>query len=103
MSTKEFGVRSLTVTAMLGVLAGCASSPHSISERQAISAASTACRLGWGKVIQDYENPQWQARLKGDHWYVWSGDEIDPLYSVEVPLNGTKLAPSKSCRLRFDD
>ena len=81
----------------------CNAPNRTISEQTAIKVASRACRLGWGRKIPNYAEPSWRVRLEADHWFVWSGSEHDPLYSVNVPLDGKRLVPSKSCRLRFED
>lgn len=80
-----------------------------IDASTAISLAAKACAASWGAYSRSQgrdwtvDPKKWRARLVGEHWKVWQGDENNPSLSVEVPANGQPLDPETSCKLQFQD
>jgi len=74
----------------------------------AIKLADKACAASWGKESRRYgtdwkvDPKRWHARIVGDHWKVWTGDEKAPGLSISIPLLGSKVDPDM-CDLHFQD
>lgn len=97
----------LTQATILAVCALNACANHAaVDASQAISLANHACYEWWGKMGEENGVPwtrrDWHAKLAGDHWTVWDGDEALPSMVINVPLNGRKPDP-RTCKIAFTD
>jgi hypothetical protein len=99
----------LSVVLILGGLVGCTSLRPVTDEKTAIRIANRACEESWGAYGRrngsswDVRLDQWHARLEGGHWKAWTGDESNPVLSVNVPRDGRPVNGDTSCSLRFQD
>ena len=88
------------------LLCGCVSSQAVDDQQTAIAIASKACASSWGKAMKQQggtwkvEPSEWRARLDGQVWKVWTGDEAAPILLVYVPRSGPRPT---DCDLRFQD
>jgi hypothetical protein len=99
----------LLIVAALGI-AGCVAQAQVIDEQAAIRLADKACASSWGAEVQrrgrgtwNVQANQWKARLVGDHWKVWAGDEAGPWLSVDVPSDGSPIDGYKTCKVQLQD
>jgi len=98
-------IASAIVVSLLGT--ACAYTPVTDAQT-AITLADKACDESWGTQSRingqewHIDRKDWRARVIGDHWKVWTGDEKQPNVSMNVPLDGRK-PDSGSCDLLFQD
>jgi hypothetical protein len=88
------------------LLSGCVSTPAIDDQQKAIAIASNLCASTIGKALQkqggswEVRPSEWQARLDGSSWKVWTGKEASPVLLVHVPRTGQ---PPTACDMHFED
>ena len=97
--------RAITIATAALLVSGCAQMTAVTTPARAISLADRACYDSWGKDVEkstgtwDIDPKRWHARLEGDHWLVWNGDDPDiDAMSIDVPRDGTPPDPG-TCRV----
>ena len=97
--------RTVWLVLFSSLLWGCVSTSAIDDQQQAIAIASNLCASTIGKALQkrggswEVKASEWQGRLEGTSWKVWTGKEASPVLLVHVPQKG---APS-ACEMHFDD
>ncbi|HEY1709889.1 MAG TPA: hypothetical protein VGG10_16590 [Rhizomicrobium sp.] len=78
---------------LLLALSGCVYQPV-ITETAAIAKGKRAC------AEEDKEMPkaEWRARLEGDHWHVWQGNEGGNGPIIDVPRDGQPVTGYHDCK-----
>jgi hypothetical protein len=100
--------RIIIVSAVL-VLAACATSPVVKTPEQAIAIGWKACDGSWGQLsrqnglIFKFRPEMWHARLTGDHWKVWAGDEGNPGMHIDVRTDGRPPDGATECYNTLSD
>jgi hypothetical protein len=91
-----------------GLFVAACAHPRGVGAETAISLADKACDESWGADARrqgsewHVNREDWRARVIGDHWKVWVGDEEKPALSVNIPRDG-RVPDSDSCELLFQD
>jgi hypothetical protein len=94
------------VPAFAGV-AGAAKLTPVETPKQAIAIGMKACNKSWGAYEKRMGNkwkadPKlWNARLDGDYWTVWMGDERKPSMHIRVSRDGRPPDAFKDCLMTF--
>ncbi len=100
--------RIITISAVL-VIPACATSPVVKTPEQAIAIGWKACDDSWGQLarqngqIVKFQPEMWHARLTGDHWKVWAGDEASPGMHIDVRTDGRPPDGETECYNTFSD
>jgi hypothetical protein len=75
--------------------------------KQALAIGMKVCDQSWGVYKRSQGQPwklnpkQWNAKLDGDHWLVWMGDEQKPSMHIRVAHDGTPPNVRTDCILTF--
>jgi hypothetical protein len=76
---------------------------------QAIAIRWKACDDSWGQQARqngqtfEFHPEAWYARLIGDHWRVWSGNEASPGMHIDIRVDGQPPNGTKECDLALQD
>jgi hypothetical protein len=101
--------RSATLVCLAGlIVSACAYGPPVKTPEAAIALADKACYQGWGRHqggLRDWANlhNEWHARLVGDDWKIWTGEEASPGYSISIASDGRRPNGPNECKLTFPD
>ena len=92
---------------MILALSGAVKTAPVDTPKQAIAIGMKACNTSWGAYEKRMGNKwkadpkQWNARLDGDYWTVWMGDEQKPSMHIKIARDGRPPDAYKDCFMSF--
>ena len=105
------GIRFLVLWAVMLACGDVAAAAHKDktvdTPKQALAIGMKVCDQSWGVYKRSQGQPwklnpkQWNAKLDGDHWLVWTGDEQKPSMHILVARDGRPPNVRTDCILTF--